>query len=110
MKCTIRVVENERLEFQIDAPIVEGYIIGRSDEALHYAPDIDLSPGDSRDKGVSRRHAALVNYQGIPHLIDLFSVNGTYLNGKKLPPDQPFPLEAYNKIRLGTMDIIITIS
>src|SRR5579871_6230092 len=110
VKCSIRIADNERIVYQVDAPVVEGYVIGRSDDALHYAPDIDLLSYDSRDKGVSRRHAALINYQGVPHLIDLFSVNGTYLNGKKLPPDQPFPLEAFNQIRLGTMDITITIS
>ncbi len=110
MKCNIRLADNESIGFQIDAPVVEGYIIGRSDDALHYQPDIDLSDYDSRDKGVSRRHAALVNYQGMPHLVDLFSANGTYLNGKRLSPDQPYALGQFNEVRLGTLDIIITLS
>ena len=109
-KCTIRFADSERSSFQIDVPLVEGYVIGRADVTLHYMPDIDLSPYDSLDKGVSRRHAALVNYQGFPHVIDLYSANGTYLNGRRLPPDQPFPLEQFNQLRLGTLDIIITIS
>jgi hypothetical protein len=46
----------------------------------------------------------------VTHLIDLFSANGTYLNGKRLPPEQPYPLGEYNELRLGTLDIIITIS
>lgn len=110
MKCAFRFAEDERVGFQVDAPVTEGYVIGRSDEALHYTPDIDLSVYDSRDKGVSRRHAALINYRDVPHIIDLFSANGTYLNGKRLPPDQPYPLGQSNKLRLGTLDVIITIS
>ncbi len=110
MKCAIRFADDDRLGFQIDAPGSEGYVIGRADEALHYTPDINLAAYDSRDKGVSRRHAALVSYQGVPHIIDLFSANGTYLNGKRLPPDQPYPLGQFNELRLGTLNVIITIS
>ncbi len=109
MKCTIRFAHDEHPGMQIDAPVVEGYIIGRSDAALHYTPDIDLSDYDP-EAAVSRRHAALISYRGVPHVIDLNSVNGTYLNGKRLPPDQPFPLEQFNRLRLGMLDITITIS
>lgn len=110
MKCSIRLPNDERVSFQVDTPLLEGYVIGRSDEALSYVPDVDLSAYDSRDKGVSRRHAALVNYEGNLHIVDLASANGTYLNGKRLSPDQPYPLTQYNEIRLGTLDVIITIS
>ena len=110
MKCSIRFADDSRAGFLLDTSAVEGYVIGRSDEAVNYVPDIDLAAYDSRDKGVSRRHAALVSYQGTLHVIDLFSANGTYLNGKLLPPDQPFPLGQFNEVRLGTLDMIITIS
>ena len=109
-KCDIRLLHDDRVGFVVDTAFNEGFIIGRSDEAVSYMPDIDLSPYDSRNKGVSRRHAALVTYEGAPHLIDLFSANGTYLNGEKLAPDQPYPLAQVNEIRLGTLDVIITIS
>ena len=109
-KCSIRIADSERTAFLIDTPFVEGYIIGRSDENAQYVPDIDLAPYDSREKGVSRRHAALVNYHGQPHIIDLFSVNGTYLDGHRLPPDQPHPLGRENLLRLGMLDVIITVS
>ena len=110
MKCNIRLADNESVGFQLDAPLGEGYIIGRADEALRYVPDIDLADYDSRDKGVSRRHAALVDYDGAPHLIDLYSANGTYLNGRRLSPDRPYALEPFNAVRLGTLDVIITVS
>lgn len=110
MKCNIRLADNDSVSFQLDAPLVEGYVIGRADEALNYMPDIDLSAFDSRDKGVSRRHAALIRYEGMPHIIDLYSANGTYLNGKRLSPEHPYALEVFNEVRLGTLDVIITIS
>jgi len=108
-KCNIRFMD-DNASFQIDLPTVEGYVIGRSDDALQYIPDIDTSKHHSFDKGVSRRHAALVNLGGVPHIIDLYSANGTFLNGKRLAPDHPYPLGEMNKVRLGTLDVIITIS
>ena len=110
MKCNIRLADNDSVGFQLDAPLVEGYIIGRADEALHYMPDIDLADYDSRDRGVSRRHAAIIDYDGMPHIIDLSSANGTYLNGRRLSPDRPYALEPFNEVRLGTLDVIITVS
>lgn len=109
-KCSIRVGDSERIAFLIETPFVEGYIIGRSDDSAQYVPDIDLAPFDSREKGVSRRHAALINYRGQPHIIDLFSINGTYLDGQRLPPDRPQPLGQINMLRLGMLDMTITVS
>ncbi len=109
MTCDVRLTDDERFSLQIEAPRFEGYVMGRSDETVHFTPDIDFAAYASREKGVSRRHAALVSYHDAPHVIDLSSVNGTYLNGKRLPPDQPFPLGKVNRLRLGTLDIIITI-
>ena len=109
MTCEIRLADDERFNLRIEAPRYEGYVMGRSDETVHFTPDIDFAANASREKGVSRRHAALVNFHGTPHIIDLSSVNGTFLNGKRLPPDQPFPLGQVNRLRLGTLDVIITI-
>ncbi|MBK8020467.1 MAG: FHA domain-containing protein [Chloroflexi bacterium] len=86
-----------------------GVVIGRSDEATHYQPDVDLAECAGREKGVSRRHAAIVQYRGELHLIDLRSVNGTFLNDQVLSPDQPYPLGADSHIRLGTLEIKMTI-
>ncbi|MCK6577404.1 MAG: FHA domain-containing protein [Anaerolineae bacterium] len=82
-----------------------GVVIGRSDEATRYQPDVDLAACDGREKGVSRRHAAVVQFRDSLHLIDLHSVNGTFLNDQVLPPDQPYPLGTESNIRLGTLDL-----
>jgi pSer/pThr/pTyr-binding forkhead associated (FHA) protein len=89
--------------FQFDAPGIEGYVIGRADEMSALIPDIDLTKMGGR--GISRRHAALVRYHGAAHLIDLHSVNGTYVNGKRLQPDVPHPLNSGDELRFGTLDL-----
>jgi pSer/pThr/pTyr-binding forkhead associated (FHA) protein len=91
--------------FQFSAPGVEGYIIGRSDTKSTFTPDIDLTVYNALQKGLSRRHAALVSYQGIVHVLDLSSVNGTFLNGQRLAPDVPYPIRVGDKLRLGNFNI-----
>ncbi|MBZ0308387.1 MAG: FHA domain-containing protein [Anaerolineae bacterium] len=90
--------------FRFEAPGIEGYIIGRSDlTSSNYIPDVDLSACNGMDQGVSRRHAALVHYQGFVHLVDLNSSNGTFVNGERLRPDSPYRLKPDDKIRFGTL-------
>jgi pSer/pThr/pTyr-binding forkhead associated (FHA) protein len=91
--------------FQFSAPGVEGYIIGRSDTKSTYTPDIDLTAYNALQKGLSRRHAALVSYQGMVHVLDLSSVNGTFLNGQRLAPEVPYPVRTGDKLRLGNFNI-----
>ena len=105
---SIRVSGSDRAIVLIEAPATEGYVIGRSDEASNYIPDIDLASFDAREKGVSRRHAALVRFEGKTHVIDLNSVNGTYLDGKRLSPDVPHPLRTSSELRLGTLSLTIS--
>jgi pSer/pThr/pTyr-binding forkhead associated (FHA) protein len=101
----IRVSSSEQAAFQIESPGTQGYIIGRSDESSEYQPDIDLAGYNAREEGVSRRHAALVRYQGITQLLDLHSVNGTYINGKRLAADTLHPVQSGDKIRLGNLEL-----
>jgi pSer/pThr/pTyr-binding forkhead associated (FHA) protein len=94
--------------FQIDLSGKEGYIIGRSDRKSSYIPDIDLAVYRALDKGVSRRHAALVRYQGHIHILDLNSINGTFLNGERLTSDMPYLLSSGDKLRVGNFNLVIT--
>jgi len=95
----------DQVRFQFSAPSVEGYIIGRSDNKSSYTPDIDLTAHNALQKGLSRRHAALVRYQGSVHVLDLSSVNGTFLNGQRLAPDVPYPVRSGDKLRLGNFNL-----
>lgn len=105
----IRLGGEERAVFQLAAPEVEGYVLGRTDEASDYIPDVDLAHYGGREQGVSRRHAALIRYHGTIHVLDLFSVNGTYLNGKRLSPDTPYPLNAGDDLKLGNLSLALRV-
>jgi pSer/pThr/pTyr-binding forkhead associated (FHA) protein len=104
----IRTIGDGQLVKQVDAPAVEGYIFGRSDSSSTYVPDIDLAEFGARDKGVSRRHAVLVRYHGLLHIVDLSSVNGTFLNGERLLPDVPYPLNAGHQLSLANLTVSIS--
>ncbi len=99
---------NKDTSFKLSLPESEGYIIGRSDAQSVYPPDIDLAPFQARDRGVSRRHAALVSYSGELHILDLDSVNGTFVNNKRLLPESPFALRNGDRVLLGDFEMIFS--
>lgn len=75
--------------------------IGRADNELQ--PELDLTPDDGADKGVSRLHASIKSVQKGIVLIDLDSTNGTMLNTYRLPPQRPYPLKTGDEIRFGDL-------
>ena len=95
-------------EFTFTAPGVEGYVIGRSDAGSSYVPDVDLAPYNAQRYGISRRHAAIVQNAGIVHVIDLGSMNGTFVNHKRLSPQIPVPLKEGDHLSLANLPLEIT--
>ncbi|HZQ09088.1 MAG TPA: FHA domain-containing protein [Anaerolineae bacterium] len=80
-------------------------IIGRSDAASGWMPDVDLTAaGGTADQGVSRRHARL-SWQGQWMIEDMDSVNGTYIRGQKLIPAQKTALNNGEVIQLGRIQV-----
>lgn len=94
-------------DFRIVAPGVEGYVLGRSDGTSSYEPDIDLFEHGAQEMGVSRRHAVLVRHRGLVNIIDLDSVNGTFLNGKRLSPHIPYAFNPGDRLSLANLEIVI---
>jgi pSer/pThr/pTyr-binding forkhead associated (FHA) protein len=94
--------------FTLDTLAAGGYILGRSGVGSDYVPDVDFARCNAHEHGVSRRHAALVCLQDTLHLLDLESVNGTFVNGKRLRPDAPQPLRAGDTLVLGTLNFTLT--
>ena len=72
-------------------PITDTITIGRSTES-----DIVLEAAT-----VSRQHAMLFPDDGEMLLLDLESTNGTWLNGRLMPPDEPVRLANGDLIQLG---------
>ena len=106
-KLEIRVEGYDDAPFRLDAPGVEGRIIGRASSQSSFIPDIDLTSYGARDGGVSRKHAVLVRYKGKVHIIDLESVNGTTLNGTMLKPQIPYAINDGDRITVGSLNMVI---
>lgn len=95
-------------QFTFDADEVDEIVIGRVDPDSGVAPAIDLTDSEALEKGVSRRHAAIVRRDGSLHIMDLATPNGTYLNGQKLVAKQPRVLRDGDEIRLGHLVLQVT--
>ncbi|MGB1288788.1 MAG: FHA domain-containing protein [Aggregatilineales bacterium] len=76
---------------------------GRADNDSPGGPDIDLNPYGAQAKGVSRLHAAIEFSEDTLILLDVGSTNGTYLNGQRLPPNQPRVLRDGDEVRFGKL-------
>jgi len=103
----LRCADDGRVVARIAAPGVEGYILGRSDSSSTYIPDIDLAEFGAMEHGISRRHAALVRLRDSLHMVDLESANGTFLDGRRLQPEKPYPLQTESVLRLGTLNLTL---
>lgn len=76
-------------------------VIGRRDPTSELSPELDMTPYDGYQMGISRRHA-IIRAQGARlSVIDLGSRNGSFLNGYRLKPHQAVPLRDSDELRLG---------
>lgn len=83
----------------------EEFSLGRVSDGQTILPDVDLSAYQAYEKGVSRLHASIrINATPVT-LVDLGSVNGTRINGQKIPPSQPAPLSHGDIITLGKLKL-----
>lgn len=88
-----------RLTVELDKEIR----VGRADPKSDVVPELDLTPDNGLEKGVSRLHATIkASSRGLV-LIDLGSTNGTVLNTYRLPAEQPYPLQSGDEIRFGDL-------
>jgi pSer/pThr/pTyr-binding forkhead associated (FHA) protein len=81
-------------------------IIGREDPVSGIFPEIDLDPHGGHDGGVGRKHARMFIQNEQLMVEDQDSVNGTFINKKKLNAFQPHLLNDGDEVRLGK--IILT--
>ncbi len=88
------------------ALLKDSNLIGRADPISGVFPDVDLSPYDLGAK-VSRRHARIWRAKGRYWIEDLASVNGTFLNGRRLlPPRTPHALNDGDRLRIGEVPLL----
>lgn len=68
---------------------------------------VDLSRFNAKEKGVSRMHVRLLREDGAFQLQDMDSMNGTYVDGKRLNPNQTVTLSSGQEVRLGQLAMTI---
>ena len=78
-------------------------LLGRATGGVTGEPTIDLSPYQAYKLGVSRKHANIVRFQGSVLITDLGSANGTFVNGKRLEPNQRYTLHDGDEVCLGQL-------
>jgi hypothetical protein len=85
-------------------------VIGRTAENQTVRPDLDLSPANASNLGVSRLHLSLT-YDGANNTVqikDLGSANGSYVNGQKILPTERRALRNGDEVRLGRLVLRVT--
>lgn len=80
---------------------------GRSNKQVGSDPDIDLTPFKAYEMGVSRQHMILKMREDHIVIIDNHSVNGTWLNGESLVPDELYRVRHGDTIKLGALSMQI---
>ncbi len=94
---------------QIETTLTKAVHIGRLDPTSEMFPEIDLSEDNGLEKGVSRRHARITRKNGQVIVEDLGSINGTFVNGKRLAPYLGEVLNDGDQLQLGNLVIEISV-
>jgi hypothetical protein len=90
----------------VTLPVAEKLVIGRgSDIPGDSSPDVDLSPYEAGDRGVSRNHIQLKRKNILVYVTDLGSTNGTFLNGRRLVPHSERLLRNGDELQLGRLKV-----
>jgi len=80
------------------------WTLGRLTNQQAVVPDIDLTPCQAYEQGVSRLHATIhVDEKGRVTITDVGSSNGTRVNGIKILPNTPHPLQHGDMVALGKL-------
>jgi hypothetical protein len=94
---------------EVKVPLKEEVSIGRLDPDSGYFPDVDLTSDSGLEKGVSRRHAKITRQGNEVFVEDLGSINGTFLNRRKLIPYLPQALKSGDELQLGQLKLRVGI-
>ena len=87
----------------LEVPLTKEVNIGRLDAASACFPEVDLTGDGGLEKGISRRHAKIIRRGREVFIEDLGSLNGTFLNGRKLTAYLPQVLKSGDELQLGTL-------
>lgn len=71
---------------------------------------VNLALVDGFNYGVSRRHAMIQREQNRVEIMDLYSSNGTFLDGTRLLPSKAYELKSGTVIQLGRLKLVAIFS
>lgn len=97
------VLENAQSTIIVDK---QNMVLGREDPGSKPTPG-DLSRFNAYAMGLSRNHAQITYEEGHYILEDLGSANGTWVNGRRLPPHEAYPLKNEDLIWLGKLVLTV---
>lgn len=98
----LTIGDNKR---EVESPLSKAVHLGRLDPAAEVYPEIDLTNDGGLEKGVSRRHARILKREATVVVEDLGSINGTFINGKRLAPYLPETLQDGDQLQIGRLFI-----
>lgn len=102
----VLVLNTGRLTDWIDGAVLH---VGRTDRSANVFPDIDLESDGGQNAGVSRRHVRISRQPDGYYLEDLGSINGSFLNRRRLSPGNPTELKDGDEVRLGNIVLRIVL-
>lgn len=94
--------------FRIENQNLEEAVIGRFNSRTGYRPTVDLSAVNGKNLGVSRRHATINQRGELIFVTDHNSLNGTYLNGQRLVPEQSRVMRDSDSLRIGHVTLLVS--
>jgi pSer/pThr/pTyr-binding forkhead associated (FHA) protein len=90
----------------IIAPLNTGILmLGREDVTRAIYPDVDLTPFEASQNGISRCHAIIRREEDALYVQDLNSANGTFINERPTKPNHPHRLYHGDVLRLGKLQL-----
>ena len=98
---TVRGYEDSPLH--LDLKDMQEIIIGRTAVDSVIVPDVDLTHHNGQGAGVSRVHATLKRQDNNITVVDMGSMNHTYLNGERIFPQEVRILRDGDELRLGRL-------
>lgn len=100
----LRVIMPDKSE-QVFDNLSPYLIVGRKTVTGSRAIDIDMTPYDRGNYGVSRVHARILPDSTGLVIQDLKSTNGTEINGCALKPSQSYPLKTGDTVKFGNLKV-----
>ena len=107
LRLRLRIRNTGRL---VQTPLDRTIHLGRLDPGSDSLPEVDFSQDDGLEKGVSRRHARILERDGHIVVEDLGSINGTAVNGKRLAPYLSEELHNGDQLQLGKFVVEVELS